>query len=254
MVLELTARRLMAAAAGTFRARFRRILAVGVVIAATSVVLDEAFDRLVDSQRDSFPMWLAAVLIGLAILTSGANSFGAVFLSGLLDKTVGEHQHGHDPVKLRRLLVTLPFLTLIAADVVVTVMRGLGGLLLVIPGVIVITLTCVTGPVIVIEGRGVISGIRRSVQLTAGAFWLTFRAVTVLLVAETAIDAVLSSLAHSYGFYGHFGVSVLVEVPIALFVALVEVTLAYQLIAHDRLEARAAAARRSSPGAEVAPS
>jgi hypothetical protein len=236
----LTARGLIAAAAVTFRARWRRVLAVGALVAAIAVVLDEALDRLVEAQHDNFPMWIAILLVGLAVLTSGANSFGSVFLSGLLDKTVGEHQHGHDHVRLSKLLVTLPFITLIGADLVVTVMRGLGALFFLIPGIIVVTLTCVTGPVVIIEGRRALPAIGRSIRLTSGAFWLTFRAVTILMVAETLIDELLTSFAFAHNFFGHFGVAVVVEVPIALFVSLVEVTLAYQLIARDRASSRGA--------------
>jgi hypothetical protein len=229
----LTARFLIVQAVGTFRARLGRILLVAVAIGAVASLLDAAFDAYVEHIEGDLPGTLVPILVGLALLVTGANSFGSTFLAGVLDKTVGEHQHGHRSVGLGELFRTLPYLTLIAADLMVTFLRAAGWLLLLVPGVIVLTLTAITGPVIIIEGRGPVAAIRRSKQLIRPVFWLALRAVTIPILAEGLIDAGLTSLPFAHGLAGHLVVALCLEVPLAAFVALIEVTLAYHLIERD---------------------
>src|SRR5690606_21273095 len=159
----------------------------------------------------------------LAVVVTGVNSFGSTFLAGVLDKTVGEHQHGHRAIGLGEVFRTLPYLTLIGADILVSLMRAAGWLLLLVPGAIAMTLTAVVGPVVIIEKRKALSAIGRSARLTWPFFWLVVRAVTVPVLAEGLFDEAIGSLPFVHGIAWHVALTVLVEMPVAAYVALVEI-------------------------------
>ncbi len=230
----LTARFLFREAARTFRERFGRVVAVGFVVALAASVLDGLFDEYLEHLEDEVTGVVAAAIVCVAVVVTGVNSFGSTFLAGVLDQTVGEHQHGHRPVSLGQLFLAIPFFTLIGADLLVSLMRAAGWVLLLVPGVIAMTITAIVGPVIMVEGRGAFGAIRRSAQLTWPVFWLVFRAVTIPVLAEGVFDELITSLPFLHGMLAHVLTTVLLEMPVAAFLALVEVTLAYHLIERDR--------------------
>lgn len=231
---RLTARYLIGEAAQTFRHRFWRVIAVGFVVALVASVLDTLFDRYVEHIEGDLPIGLSSLLVGIAVVITGANTFGSTFLAGVLDQTVGEHQHGHHQERLSRILRTLPYLTLVVADIAVVGLRIAGLTIFIIPGLVVVTLTAIVGPVIIVEKRGALSAIRRSAELTWGAFWLTFRAVTVLMIGEALVSEWLGDLPFAHSIAGHLFTSSVLEVPLTVFVSLIEVTLAYHLIERSR--------------------
>lgn len=224
---------IFAEASTTFRARFWRVFVVASVIAITSSLLDTAVDWLADEHQHHLPVLMGFLLAASSILLTGANSFGSIFLSGVLDKTVGEHQHGHRQISLPEVFRTLPYLTLFLADIMVVVARAAGLALFVIPGLIVVSLTAVVGPVIIIEERKAWSAIKRSAELVRPYFWLVFITATIPLGMEGLIEEFLESLSVFHSYLGHTVIGLCLEVPLITWVALVEVTLAYHLIERD---------------------
>jgi hypothetical protein len=97
-----------------------------------------------------------------------------------------------------------------------------------------------------IESRRPISAIRRSAQLVRPMFWIAFAAVTVPLLTESFLSDAFASISWLHGYVQHLAVGVLIEAPIAIYVSLVEVTLAYQLIERDRPGAVSAMHERQS--------
>jgi len=217
----------------TFRARFWRVFVVAAAVAITSSLLDTSVDWLVEEYQHHLPVIIGFLLAAMSIVLTGANSFGSIFLSGVLDKTVGEHQHGHRATALSEVFRTLPYLTLFVADVMVVLARAAGLALLIIPGLIVVSLTAVVGPVIIIEQRNAWSAIKRSAQLVGPYFWLVFVTATIPLGMEGFVEEVLESLPVFHSFLGHTVIGLCLEVPLITWVALVEVTLAYHLIERD---------------------
>lgn len=151
------------------------------VVFGTMAVFDVFVDEV---SRGNHTGVLAAVFV-----VSGAlvNAIGMTFYPGLLDRIVGEYEAGHSLEPVGRVLRTLPYRSLIVADVLVVLATAIGLVLLVIPGVVVYTLFAITGPVINIEGWGPISGMRRSAQLVRRHFWFVLVLVVVPLVIEHAI-------------------------------------------------------------------
>jgi len=224
---------LFAEAFGTFRARWRRVLVLGAVVSAVAITSDSLLDVLferVDPSTATAGFAIVAASIGL----TAANGFGTTFLSGVLDRTVGEHQHGHEAESLWQLLQRIPYGWLILADVLALTIKVVGFVLLIVPGLIAVTLLCIVGPVVMIESRRPFGAVRRSAQLIRPYFWLAFVAVTIPIIGENFLSDYVEGANWSHGYLRHLVIGVGLEAPIAIFVSLVEVTLAYHLIERDR--------------------
>lgn len=222
-------------AARTLRDRFVRVLSLGIAIALAAALIDQGIEQLIEREDEIVRRGLGLALLLIAMLATGATSFGSTFLSGVLDRTVGAHQHGHPDESIATSLRTLPFVRLITADLLVSLLRIIGFALLGIPGLIAMTLTAVVGPIVILEQRSAWSAIKRSAQLVWPRFWLVAVAVTLPLLAEGVLDEIVSSIeAIEHSFVNHTIVNLAVEVPLAIYVSLVEVTLAYHLVERDR--------------------
>jgi hypothetical protein len=82
---------------------------------------------------------------------------------------------------------------LIAVGIVGGIAIGIGFLLLVIPGVILITIWAVVAPAVVIEGRG-FDAFGRSYQLTRGNFWQVLAVIVVLFVVQFIIQRIFGAI------------------------------------------------------------
>jgi hypothetical protein len=214
----------------TFRARWKRVLGIGLPVSAVAIVTAQLLDDLFDQKEYATSGAVASAVVLASLSVSAANGFGTTFLSGVLDRTVGEHQHGHPAERLGTLLLRIPYGWLILADLLALVLKVLGFVLLIIPGFIAMTLLCVVGPVVMIERRRPWSAVKRSAQLVRPFFWLTFVSVTIPLLFENWLTDTLGSIDALHGLPAHFAVGLGIEAPIAIFVSLVEVTLAYHLM------------------------
>ncbi len=221
-------------AIATFRARWKRVLGIGVTVSTVAIITHSLLDLLFEHGRENNSGAVSFALVLASIALSAANGFGTTFLSGVLDRTVGEHQHRHPKESLGQLLWRIPYGWLILADLLRLVLTILGFILLIVPGIVAMTLFCVVGPVVMIEEHRPVAAVRRSAQLVRPFFWVTFVAVTVPLLFENALTDVLGGIDVLHGFVAHLVVGVVIEAPVAIFVSLVEVTLAYHLIERDR--------------------
>jgi hypothetical protein len=230
---RLTPSFLFAEAFGTFRDRWQRVLGIGLPISAVAILTTQVLDDLFDHDDPATSGWVAFALALASVSISAANGFGTTFLSGVLDRTVGEHQHGHEAERLGHLLLRIPYGWLILADLLALVFKVIGFVLLIVPGLVAMTLLCVIGPVVMVEHRRPWSALKRSAHLVRPFFWLTFVAVTIPLLFENWLTSVLESIDVLHGLPAHLAVGVGIEAPIAIFVSLVEVTLAYHLMERD---------------------
>ncbi len=169
------------------------------------------------------------------VMSTAAATFamgGVVVYAGILDKVVGAHLHGHPDLSLREIWEVLPLGRLAAADVVLAAATLLGVGLLVIPGVVVFTLWSLVGPIITIEDRTVTSAFRRSWQLVRTHFWITLLLVTLPLEFEqAALHAIHYTELFEHPLVPAFLFNGLLGMVIGSIVGLVEVVLAYDLIA-----------------------
>ncbi|MGN6794767.1 MAG: hypothetical protein ACTHJW_20465 [Streptosporangiaceae bacterium] len=224
------------------------ILTVAMVVALVIAVAEVITDNFVDPRNN-------ALSVGGTLSVEAISLFGTILLAGFLCKLVGQDKsggparhegmathdgtvtHDGDPATLVRVMRTLPWFSLIVADILFAVLAIAGLVLLVIPGLIVLTLFAVVGPAIEIEHRKPFSGLRRSADLVRHHFW------TVALLAmlpQLGLAVAESLLPSPHGALHIVEVVVIRGIVLAPFEAafgLILVALCYRLI---DLEPRAA--------------
>ncbi len=246
-------RPIAAGAARTARRHAWPILAVSIVVSAVTVAAELAADHLLDRAD------LTTALAG-SLSASTVSLLGAVFLSGFLcrlvsDTEYGETGHrptGHRPTgpaetgpgahgtRIRDVLRALPWGSLILADLLAALVIVAGLLALIIPGLIAITLLAVVGPVIEIEHRHAVAGLRRAAHLVRPHFWRVAAFATLPLLLTNGIVAVLPDPSGTTDVVTTLVVRSAGEGILEAAVGLLLVELCYRLIAADRAAARPA--------------
>ena len=176
---------------------------------------------------------------------------GAVFLSGFLCRlvTVSEHgrtEHGktgpeEERSRIRDVLRSLPWGSLILADLLVTLIVLIGLVALIVPGLIAITLLAVAGPVIELERQHAVAGLRRCVRLVRPHFWRVAAFGTVPLLVANGVIAALPDPSGPTDVVTTLIVRSIGEGVVEAAVGLILVELCFRLIAADHAAAAAAA-------------
>jgi hypothetical protein len=234
----------------TYRERFWRVAGTAFVVFGIVAVGDSIATVLVIDQHVSRP-------IGAVITSTAAAVFamvGVVIYAGILDKVVGAHLHGHPDLTFRQIWHVLPLKRLIGADVVFATATLVGLALFVVPGVFIFTMWSLVGPVITIEDRAVGAALGRSWQLVRPCFWLTFLLVTLpLQVEETVLHAIHYTEIFEHPLVPAFLLNGLLGMVVGSIVGLIEVVLAYELIARRKPSSAAdASSTHSVPGGHTA--
>jgi len=238
------------AVAHTARRHAWRILVVSIVVSAVTVGADTAADHLLDRAD------VTTALVG-ALSTSTVSLLGAVFLSGFLCRLVSTSQHGAsehgktehgktepgaDGSRIRDVLRSLPWVSLIVADLLAVLIVVIGLVALIIPGLIALTLLSVAGPVIELERQHAVAGLRRSAHLVRPHFWRVAALATLPLVVANGVVGILPDPSGPTDVVTTVIVRSIGEGIVESAVGLLLVELCYRLIAADR-----AAARRAAP-------
>jgi hypothetical protein len=231
---RVRARPVFAGALRTYRERFWRVAGTAFVVFGAVAVID-AIATVLIADHVSSP-------VGDAVASTAAAVFamaGVVVYAGILDKVVGAHLHGHPDLTLREIWGVLPIGRLAAADVLLALATLAGTALFLIPGLVIFTLWSLVGPVITIENRSVASAFKRSGQVVRPAFWLTLFLVTLpLQVEQVVLHAIHYTEVFDHPLVPAFLINGLLGMLIASVVGLVEVVLAYELIARTDDRAR----------------
>ena len=191
-----------------------------------------------------FSLALAALLGWLGLIAAGFVALAGTFwLQGALVVAVEDIRDGRADLSIRETLSrVMPRInTLGLGGVIASVAITIGLLLLVVPGLVLLTWWLVFVPVIMLEGRGTFEAFGRSRELVRGngwnAFGLILLVVLVIVVVGIALEIVTAPLGDTTGRYVSDVVSNTLTAP---FVALA-LTLAYYRL-RGTSEAPAAAA------------
>jgi len=139
-----------------------------------------------------------------------------------------------DGSRIRDVLRSLPWGSLILADLLATLIIVVGLVALIIPGLIAITLLAVVGPVIELEHRSALAGLRRSVHLARPYFWRVAAFATLPLLLANGIVAFLPDPSGTTDVVTTLVVRSVGEGILESVVGLLLVELCYRLIAADR--------------------
>jgi hypothetical protein len=238
---------------GTYRRSFRRIVVAAVfvfapidfVVTLATMAATEYAER---SDVLSVVLWTSGTALGVA-----GTVLSLVFFTGVIDRIVAVDQKGEENLPLADILRGLPTLRLVLASILTAALTVAGLLLFLLPGLALMVLFSVVGPVIVIEGLGVWDGVRRSAGLTARHALLVI--VTVLI--PTTLDEELSSWLEHFSWYAHPWVHLPLDVGTTIIVGglvgVFEVTLAHALIADQRRRRAKADAAEAAARAAAEP-
>ncbi len=152
---------------------------------------------------------------GLAVVAIAIYLIAATLFTGMVVRLVADVQDGRRDATAGKLLrAAAPVLgQLILVGVVAAIGIMAGFILLVIPGLILLTLWSVAAPVVVIENPGVFPALRRSRLLVRGNGLQVFAVIMILVVlvgaAGNTIDAVAASAGTGVGIVARVIVGVL---------------------------------------------
>jgi hypothetical protein len=85
-------------------------------------------------------------------------------------------------------------LPLIGAGILAGIAIGIGFLLLIVPGLILVTIWAVLAPVIVVEHSGVIDAFGRSRELVRGNGWQVFGVIVLIYIIVFVVAAILGAI------------------------------------------------------------
>jgi hypothetical protein len=159
----------------------------------------------------------AVILIGIAGLINGllrsTDSFilgllgsivtlvATVLYTGYVVKLVQDVRDGRLDQSMSELFsAAAPFIvTLILNGILYGLAVGIGLVLLIVPGLILITIWAVVAPSIVVENRGVIEAFGRSRELVRGNGWNVFFAILLAFLVLVAVYIVLALIGAAIG-------------------------------------------------------
>jgi hypothetical protein len=187
-------------------------------------VLEARVDVQTDGGRDE----LTVVLLVAGALFAAA---GSVAYPALLDRLIGDDRHQHAEESIGHIIRTFPYGRIIGADILVALAIVGGTIALVVPGLILMNLFALVGPLLTSEDLGVRAAMRRSAHLVRKHFWLVFGLATVPLFVEEAIEEWVSLVAQGAPIVESAAIHAAFGVLVASGVGLVEVQLADRLAA-----------------------
>jgi hypothetical protein len=175
---------------------FARFLVIALIVFAVVNVVYALLDAALydDDDLSSATSWI------LVAISVAASTIGTFWLQGAFVKAVQDVRDGTFDSSTSEIFgaVTPVLGTLVIAGILAGLGIGVGFILLIVPGVILLTWWAVIAPVIVVEHKGVIDAFGRSRELVSGFFWpvLGIVLITAILtgVAGSILTAVFSFL------------------------------------------------------------
>jgi hypothetical protein len=176
------------------------------------------FERIFEIYRDQFTLLIPAALVvfvpvaiisGLiyagdvgilgALIVAAIGTIATYWFQGMVVEAARDILDGrrdHSVGSLVRAVV--PVLgPLIVAGILAGIAIGIGLLLLIVPGLFLLTIWAVLAPVIVIERKDAMSSFGRSRELVRGHGWQVFGVIVVLFIVQFVVTAVIQALATS---------------------------------------------------------
>lgn len=201
---------------------------------------------------------LLALLLGWfgALLGSLIGIVGLFWLQGALVEAVADIRDGRADMSMGETFSRVqPHLwRLIGAGLLAGIAISIGFLLLIAPGLYLLTIWCVIVPVIVLESKAVMESFGRSRELVRGNGWNVFLVILLgflILLAASIVIAILTFWLK--GAFGAFVRNVISYTITAPFVALALTVMYYRLLEIRQPAAAAAPEAGAAPEAPAAP-
>lgn len=181
------------------------------------------------------------ILVGTTLFTGMVVELVADVQDGRRDATVGQLLQAATPVIGQLILV----------GIVAGIGIAIGFVLIIVPGLILLTIWSVAAPVVVLEHPGVIAALGRSRELVRGNGWQVFGVIVVLFIGVGIVSAIIEAVGDSGGTGVGIVVRIIVQILTAPITALAASVLYFELRGSTAGEPPGEA---SSPPPPVAPS
>ena len=174
---------------------------------------------------------IATKSAGLSLLVLIVDLIATTLFTGMVVELVADVQDGRRDASATALLraVTPVLGELILVGIVAGVLEAIGFVLILIPGLILMTIWSVVAPVVVIEHPGGLRALGRSRALVRGNAWQVFGVIIVLVLGVVVVSGLLDALAESAGSSVGLVVRVVVGVLTAPISALAAAVLYFEL-------------------------
>lgn len=203
---------------------------------AQQVSLSAVASRVWEIYRDQAGVLLgvAVILFAVQFVVNLALSAAAAILvallfwvlttlyQGMVVKLVQDVQDGKRDHSVADLLRSVGpvLLPLLAVGVLFAIGVGIGFILLIVPGLYLMTIWCVVAPVTVLEHPGVFAAFGRSRELVRGYGWAVFGVILGIFFAVVVVSIIASLIASGLGSFGRALVQWAVDTAIAPVAAL----------------------------------
>jgi hypothetical protein len=210
---KVALREVVREALAAYRENSAVLLITALVVFVPIGLLEAATHGLGELDADEADALGIVVALGTFSVLVATATMGDVFYTGIVAAVVGERRTGVRR-ELAEIARNLPYLRLLAVDVIFILALAAGLVLLIVPGILVFGWFALAAPVVEIEDRGVGGAFRRSRELVRGNFWR----VLMVLAPLTIVSGGLGEFVQSGGpwilgddFAGHFVGAVLAE-------------------------------------------
>jgi hypothetical protein len=215
-------------------------LDVGNVLTRTFEIYRDQFTLLVPAALALF--FVVAVLNGIVLTTGGLIATLLVLLIGTVatywfqgmvveavrDILDGRRDHTVGSLFQSAVPVILPlFLVGLLAGIAIAI----GFILLIVPGLILLTIWAVLAPVVVVERTRVLEAFGRSRQLVKGHGWQVFGVIVILFLITAAASAIVQAIfvGIADSFVGYFLADLIVRVLVAPLSAIAAAVMYFEL-------------------------
>jgi hypothetical protein len=168
---------------------------------------------------------------GAALIAFFLGIIGSVWFQGIVVEAVRDIRDGRRDVSLTELFrAAAPALgPLLLVGLVAGIGVAFGFLLLIVPGLILLTIWAVVAPVVVLERPGVMDAFSRSRELVRGNGWPVFGVLMLLVLLEIAGSTILSAALGNDTFTQSFIGSIITSALIAPLGAIAATVMYYDL-------------------------
>lgn len=162
----------------------------GALIGAALIVF--AIDAVASLIFDSGALLLLAGLVGLV---------AHVFYTGMVVRLVDDVRDGVRDSSVGDLFgsVGAVFVPLLLAGILVAIGVTIGFILLIIPGLFLLTIWAVVAPAVVLERRGVFAALSRSHELVKGNGWNVFGVIVLVFLLVLVVGIVAGAIGAAGG-------------------------------------------------------
>jgi len=243
-----------------------------------NIDLGNVLSRTFETYRDQFTLLIPAALViflpiaivnGLlqegvegilgSLLASVLALVGTAFLQGMVVEAVQDILDGRRDHTVGSLLQSaVPVLGPLFLGAILTgIAFGIGFLLLIVPGLFLVTIWAVWAPALVVERNGVFNSLGRSRELVRGSGWQVLGVIVILLVLQLVLAAIAAAilLAIIDSFVGAALAELISRVLIAPLSAIAAAVMYFQLRSLKEGQAMPGAAQPGAvaPGQSAAP-